>query len=215
MVFSSTESGVLRAEVCARKPTCCGTDELSARSPTCRVQQSNGLLHDARCDDFTHCIEAYTNNLVRMPFKYALLPPIHPSTHPLYIFLPPFPAIPPLSPLPFICLSFSSLSPIHPHSLTLTLFLPLFSPHLWRSEVTNVQFLDAATVATASQDGKTRLWSMGGDKVEEKEIVTVHIPCIPCTQQLPPASHPDVHHCIIMALETCLPFTADSILLRT
>ena len=33
-----------------------------------------------------------------------------------------------------------------------------------------MEFLDAATLATRSQGGETRLWSVGGDRVEEKEI---------------------------------------------
>ena len=32
-----------------------------------------------------------------------------------------------------------------------------------------MEFLDAATLATRSADGNTRLWSVGGEKVEEKE----------------------------------------------
>ena len=37
------------------------------------------------------------------------------------------------------------------------------------SAVTQVEFLDDATLATKGEDGKTRLWSVGGDKVVEKE----------------------------------------------
>ena len=33
-----------------------------------------------------------------------------------------------------------------------------------------MEFLDDATLATRSVDGKTRLWSVGGDEVVEKEV---------------------------------------------
>jgi hypothetical protein len=38
--------------------------------------------------------------------------------------------------------------------------------------VTQVELLDAATLATGSEDGKTRLWSVDGDKMEEKKMLT-------------------------------------------